>query len=122
MKERIGALNYDTKKARKIGEYSSDLPASAFGYYKEALYKKQNGEYFLVGEGGPRRSFAAITANGLADESNARIKPLTLDKAREWYKDFILDSNDYSLGDKASKERIARIYKQEFKSAKERDC
>lgn len=112
MNNGIGTSVCNPEKAKKIGEYSSDLPKSDFGYYKEALYKKETGEYFLMGEGGPESKYVAITQNGLAHENNARIKALTFAQAKEWYEDFILNSNS----DAASKKEIARIYEQEFRA------
>lgn len=108
MKDRIDTSGRET--AKKIGEFSSGLPKSDFGYYKEALYKKETGEYFLVGEGGPESKYVAITQNGLAPESNARMKALTFEQAKEWYEDFIFNSD----GDEATKKENERIYKHYF--------
>lgn len=110
MKEEIDTSRRQT--ARKIGEFSSDLPKSDFGYYKEALYKKETGEYFLVGEGGPESKYVAITQNGLTQRSSARIKALSFEQAKEWYEDFILDSDS----DEASKKENKRIYNRYFGS------
>ncbi len=105
MKDRIGTVIYDTEAAKKIGEYSSDLPASDFGYYKEALYKEQNGEYFLACKVGPQNKYVKYVAGKKISQKSGRIKPLTFSQAKEWYKDFILDEN---------KKETKKIYASEF--------
>lgn len=110
MKNRIGDLIYDSKTAKKIGEYSSDLPVNDFGYYQEALYKTQADQYFLVGHGGPEQRDTEIINGKKHLRGNAQIKPLTFAQAKEWYQDFILNDSDQD------KKEAKRIYKNEFES------
>lgn len=108
MKDRIGTLSYNTETAKKIGEYSSDLPTNDFGYYKETLYKKRTGEYFLAGYGGPKRNYFEIVNGKKVMQSSSTIKPLTFNQAKQWHQDFILDS-DYE-----DKKETEKVYHREF--------
>ena len=108
MKDRIGTLSYNTETAKKIGEYSANYPASDFHYYKEALYKKRTGEYFLAGEGGPASKYAEEAEGGQMMQGSARITPVSFDQAKKWYEDYVLDS-DY-----INREETEKIYHREF--------
>lgn len=108
MKDRIGTLSYDTETAKKIGGYSADYPANDFHYYKEALYKKRTGEFFLAGEGGPKSKYAEDAEGGQMLQGGSKITPVSFDKAKQWYEDHILDS-DYE-----DKKETEKVYHREF--------
>lgn len=83
MKKIIRGKRYDTDTAKKLHEWSSDLPGNDFGFYEETLYRKKTGEYFLCGRGNAASKYArAIDENSWS--AGARIIPLTEAEAREW--------------------------------------
>lgn len=51
MKKIINYKKYDTETATEIGAWSQGI-AGTFEYVHESLFRKNNGEYFLHGEGG----------------------------------------------------------------------
>lgn len=58
MKAIINGKTYNTATATQIGSYDNGLSYSDFDYFREALYRKRNGEFFLVGEGHARTKYA----------------------------------------------------------------
>ncbi len=58
MKKIINGKLYNTDTAKKIAEWSTDLPLNDNAYYTETLYRKRTGEYFTYGEGGPASKYA----------------------------------------------------------------
>jgi len=82
MKKIIGGKRYDTDTAKEVGFDSFGYPRD-FNHWKETLYRKNTGEFFLHGEGGPQTKYA--TADGLSGwSSGERILPLTIAEAKEW--------------------------------------
>lgn len=67
MQKQIRGLTYNTNKAKKIAELWHGHENND-NYFKEILYKKRTGEYFLYHD----------SANGQS------IKPLTFEKAKRW--------------------------------------
>lgn len=108
MKDRIGTLSYNTETAKKIGEYSADYPTNDFHFYKESLYKKRTGEFFLAGEGGPASKYAENAEGSQMLQGSAKITPISFNQAKLWYKNYVLDS-DYE-----DKEKTEKIYHREF--------
>ena len=53
MKKIINGRKYDTETAKHIGSRSEGQPGN-FEYFTEDLYLKKTGEFFLLGDGGPR--------------------------------------------------------------------
>lgn len=74
---------YNTENARLVSSYESDLPTSDFSYVKESLYQRDDGSYFLVGEGG------AMSRYNQMDELGGRTYgegsyPITVAEAQRW--------------------------------------
>lgn len=92
MRKIINGKSYDTKTAKQVASWSTDLPVNDFHYYEETLYLKRTGEYFIYGHGGPASKYAET--NGDAWQSGEDILPMTLDKARKWGESK-LDAGDY---------------------------
>lgn len=65
MKKIIGGKRYDTETAEFIG-YEQYLYPGQLNYWREELYRKRNGEFFLYVSG------------------NAEIRPLSIKEAQEW--------------------------------------
>lgn len=90
MKKIINGRRYDTDSAKYLaedGDFSSDE-----GYWREVLYRKNTGEYFLYGTGGPATKYAEPDGvNSWID--GERIMPMSLDEAKAWAKGHIGDAH-----------------------------
>lgn len=84
MKKIIQGRVYDTSTAHMVGEASGVPFQDRMRRFREALYKKRTGEYFLAGSGGPLSQWAVPYSpeGGLAEGSG--IRPLTWEQARDW--------------------------------------
>ena len=83
MKKIINNKRYDTDTAKKVAEYDSDVARSDFNFYREDLYQKRTGEFFLHGQGNGASKYAERAfPDGWT--SGEKIIPLTVDEAREW--------------------------------------
>lgn len=75
MEKVVSGKRYNVEKAKEMGVYSG--PG-----YKETLFRKRTGEYFLYGEGGAETRYAE--REGRIWKSGKMIIPLTYDEARDW--------------------------------------
>lgn len=83
MKQIIEGRRYDTETAKEIGCTSSNVGPRDFHWWRETLYLKRTGEFFLHGEGGPASRYSkAVGMNEWT--GGARIMPMKLDEARKW--------------------------------------
>lgn len=82
MKQIINGKLYNTDTAKKIGEFESDYPKDSFRFFSETLYQKQNGEYFLFGQGQAESKYGKKTPQGKI--SWAKIKPLSYEQSYQW--------------------------------------
>lgn len=86
MKKIIKNKVYDTEKAKKCAEYEFENASKKdYTWYREELYVKKTGEYFIYGEGNAASEYP---------NRNGKIKPLTYDEAREWAEKY-LDADEY---------------------------
>ena len=79
----IDGKMYDTTTAKAVGSYSNTPYLTDFEYYRETLYRKRNGEFFLYGEGGPSSPYAEEVGTrewGYGE----RIIPMPEDDAKYW--------------------------------------
>jgi hypothetical protein len=80
MKKIINGRMYNTDTAKRL-DWASD--GEGFSHWKEELYQKKTGEFFLYGEGGPASPYARRCGqNGWSD--GWTIAPITEQQAREW--------------------------------------
>lgn len=88
MKKVIRGRLYDTEKAVLVGEfYDEAMPEEDLSFYREELYRKRTGEYFLYGTGNAGSKYSVwrgSTASG-AEE----IVPLTYKQAQEWAEEYL---------------------------------
>ena len=92
MKKIINGRVYDTETAKELGVDSYSNPRD-FHYWRERLYQKRTGEFFLYGEGGPMSRYArAIEQNSWS--GGEQIMPLSVKAAREWVEEH-LSADDY---------------------------
>ena len=82
MKKIIDGKRYDTETALFLGEDWYSNPRD-FEHWREKLYRKRNGEYFLYGVGGPASRYA-VAASGGGWDGGEKIRPLSGEAAREW--------------------------------------
>ncbi len=78
----INGKRYDTNTATLMGSDSYGY-ARDFNHWTEELYRKNSGEYFLYGEGGPMTKYASSGSNNSWGDGE-KIIPLTPDAARAW--------------------------------------
>lgn len=92
MKKVINGKRYDTDTAKLVGEthYSNTRD---FNYWREELYQKRTGEFFISGEGGPNSRYSEpIDQNSWS--GGYKIIPLTLKEAQQWAEEH-LDGDEY---------------------------
>lgn len=83
MKKIIDGKVYNTETATCVGEWANGYYRNDFKWESEELYKKNNGEFFLYGEGGPMSSYAESIGNRSWSEGSS-ISPLTSKEAYNW--------------------------------------
>lgn len=83
MKLRIFNSIYDTDTARKIAERKS-ASFNTDESFRETLFRKKGGEFFLFGEGGKESKYRKATAKGYIN--GQKIIPLTYKEADNWLK------------------------------------
>ena len=76
MKKVINYKMYDTDTARKLLTTDNGFARGSYYYEIETLYKKMNGEYFLLGEGGEISKYGIIV--GPQVQPGIRLFPLGL--------------------------------------------
>jgi hypothetical protein len=82
MKKIINGKKYDTDTAKILGSAGYSHPGD-FNHWKETLYIKKTGEFFLHGIGGPMSKYAhRVSLNEWT--GGEKIIPLTREEARKW--------------------------------------
>jgi hypothetical protein len=89
MKKIIQGRKYDTETATLLG---FDAGGDGFRHWREELFRKRNGEFFLHGEGGPMTRYAKTCNDGWC--GSEAITPLTPEAARQWGEEH-LDADNY---------------------------
>lgn len=92
MKKIINGKRYDTSTAKMMNSYSYGYPRD-FSYWEETLYRKNTGEFFLHGEGGPASRYAEALSGG-GWTGGEKIIPLSLEEAQKWAEKY-LDGDEY---------------------------
>lgn len=98
MKKIINGKRYDTSTARLVSEYESTLPKSDFYWFKEELYRKKTGEFFLCGEGHGMTRWAYRCQDGTRTRGSD-ILPLTEAEARAWVEQYDNDRYEIIFGE-----------------------
>lgn len=83
MKKIINRKIYDTKTAKRIGDWNNNCSTTDFNYYSETLYQKKTGEFFLYGDGNVASKYSRSCGQNEWCGSS-EIIPLSFDEAREW--------------------------------------
>jgi len=94
MKATIGGQTYNTKMAVEIGCANNGLPCNDLDYWYAALYKANDGRYFLAGDGGARTIYADVEpGNDNWTTPGKGIVPMTAAKAEEWAREWLDDAS-----------------------------
>lgn len=93
MKKIINGRRYDTDTAEFIGAGSSDYAVNDFNYFKEDLYLKKTGEFFIHGIGNAGSKYSESTGYN-SYQGGERLIPLTEDEAKKWVEKY-LDADAY---------------------------
>ena len=93
MKKIINGKKYDTETAKEVGRYDNGYGYGDFNHYKEWLYQKKTGEFFLYGEGGPMTKYSVSCGNN-GWSGGEKIIPMTVKAAKEWAEGH-LDCDEY---------------------------
>ena len=93
MKKIINGKKYDTETAKECGIYSNGLPISNFSYVRETLYRKNNGEFFVHGQGGAYTQYGVSCGQNCWGDGE-QILPLTINNAMQWAERY-LDADEY---------------------------
>ncbi len=95
MKKIINGKKYDTDTAEYLVQYNSVY--GSFEDYKETLYRKRTGEFFLAGKGGPESKYRQRVGNG-GWSDGAGIIPLTQEEAKKWVEENANDRYEEIFG------------------------
>lgn len=81
----IDGLRYNTEAdgTECVASWSNGYGYSDFNHCSEDLYRTANGNWFIVGSGGPRSRYAVSTGNGKSG-SKDNVRPLSDDEAYDW--------------------------------------
>ena len=82
MKKIINGKKYNTNTAKEIAHASANCDPSDFEFWRETLYKKKTGEFFLHGEGQGNSKYASHYGNSRG--AGEEIIPMDENEAREW--------------------------------------
>jgi len=92
MKKIINGKRYDTDTAEFCASYDNGMVYGDFEYYREELYRKKTGEYFLYGRGGGNSKYGEW--HGSSGGPGKAIRPMSLTEAQAWAEKN-LDGEDY---------------------------
>jgi hypothetical protein len=93
MKKIINGAKYDTKTAKKLGEWTNGERYGEFSYCEETLYRTKSGKYFLHGYGGATTKYA-ISAGNNGWSEGSQIITMSRQAAMEWAEER-LDGDEY---------------------------
>lgn len=78
----INNVHFDTTNATAVAEYTNDLNRDDDFYTKEVLYRKNDGTYFMLGEGGCFSDYGYMYDETIG--YGREIYPMSLDEAKNW--------------------------------------
>tara|TARA_R110002074_G_scaffold267046_1_gene439314 strand:- start:66 stop:371 length:306 start_codon:yes stop_codon:yes gene_type:complete len=82
MKKVINGKMYNTETAKLIETHTYKYP-SDFEWFKESLYQKKTGEFFIDGEGGGLSKYAEEGATG-GWSYGSKVSPISEIEAKAW--------------------------------------
>jgi hypothetical protein len=91
MKKIINGKRYNTKTAKELAHIGNRNDYNDFNFWRETLYVKKTGEYFLLKEGGANSKYGVW--NGNSGGYGEFIEPILFDNAKKWAEQ--LDGDEY---------------------------
>ncbi len=85
MKRVINGKLYNTKTATLLVSWDNRLGSNDFNNCSETLYRTENGNYFLEGDGGAMSRWSK--SNGKTTWGSSGLEALTPQEALEWLED-----------------------------------
>ena len=83
MKKIINGKKYDTETAKMLGE-TWEGARNDFNFWREELYKKRTGEFFIYGEGGANSRYSEYIPEANAYAGGEEIRPISEAEAKKW--------------------------------------
>ena len=83
MQKIINGRMYNTNTATEIGWRENTANRGDYSYYREYLYRKKTGEFFLYGYGNAASKYCQSDAVGMR-EPGKKIVPMSEDEAKTW--------------------------------------
>ena len=83
MQKIINGRMYNTNTATEIGWRENTANRGDYSYYREYLYRKKTGEFFLYGYGNAASGYCQLNANILY-EPGEKIIPISEEGAKTW--------------------------------------
>ena len=93
MNKVINGKRYNTDTAEEMGYASYGSGPRDFHYWSETLYRKQTGEFFIYGEGGPLSKYAETVGQN-EWSGGEKIMPVSLEAAQKWAEEN-MDADEY---------------------------
>ena len=87
MKKILNGKMYNTETAEEIGSWENTPYKSNYIYFKEYLYRKKTGEFFLYGSGNASSKYCEVTADMMRSPGE-KIVPLTKKEAMVWVENY----------------------------------
>ena len=88
MKKIINGKRYDTDAAKLVGEAQSTVGRNDSHFWREELYRKRTGEFFIYGEGGGMTKYAkAVDLNSWT--GGEAIRPISEEEAKQWAEEYL---------------------------------
>ena len=99
MRKTIKGKQYDTATAKRVGFIAADVPDSDPAYWRDELFMKRTGEFFLATVGGKASKYRKPW--GLKDwVGSTAITPISAEDARVWVKEHLTEQDySYYFGD-----------------------
>lgn len=105
MKKIIGGHVYDTDTAKCVGTYENMSDSNDLDYFREQLFCKRNGEFFLYGSGNARSQYGHQYSQN-SWEGGALISPLSLIEAQKWAEENLSGDEYKKIFGAAQKDKI----------------
>lgn len=108
MKKIINGKKYDTDTAKEVGYKASGVSPRDLSWWRETLYVKRTGEFFLYGEGGPMTKYAVSCGQNQWCGSS-KIIPLNTEAAQKWVSEHLSVDEYESLFGEVTEDDSKRI-------------
>ena len=82
MKKIINNKMYNTETATEVASYDNGCYLGDFRHFREELYRKRTGEFFLYGSGGAMSKYSKPCGSGRS--GGDQIIPMSESKAKRW--------------------------------------